>query len=182
MLRRQVLTFNLAENMKKYTFSLNNNTNNNFRTTTNYSKILDDLIHDDIMSKNYYLNNGNIWSSTNSSTKTTGDKYLDKMIGLGDNIKIKTIGLKDAKAFAEASNFLANYGKKTTKIPYEYGKVYELSDGTPIIFFDDSIQIGFDLYYFDDFKNTYFLNTITPNLKKTILSIYVDGLKISIVK
>ena len=96
------------------------------------------------MEKNYYLTNGNY--------KTTGDKYLDKMIGLNENTIIINNGLKDADAFAKASKFLANYGKSSkTTIPYEYGKVYELADGTPIIFFDDSIQIGFDLYYFKDF-------------------------------
>lgn len=164
--------------MKTYTFSLNNTNNNEkFHTNkgTNYSKILDDLIHADIMEKNYYLTNGNY--------KTTGDKYLDKMIGLNENTIIINNGLKDADAFAKASKFLANYGKSSkTTIPYEYGKVYELADGTPIIFFDDSIQIGFDLYYFKDFGNINYLNTIKPSLKETIVSIYINGLKISIIK
>ena len=164
--------------MKTYTFSLGNTNikNNSFRNNgTNYSKILDDLIHADIMEKNYYLHNGNY--------KTTGDKYLDKMIGLNENKIIIGNGLKDADAFAKASKFLANYGKNSkTTIPYEYGKVYELADGTPIIFFDDSIQIGFDLYYFKDFGDKYYLNTIKPSLKETIISIYTNGLKISIIK
>lgn len=159
--------------MKTYTFNIDNNTINNstFRSNNNYSKMLDDLIHADIMDKNYYLNN---------DYKTTGDIHLDKIIG----INTSSNGLKDADAFTKATNFLANYGNKNIKFeaPYEYGKIYKLSDGTPIIFFDDSIQIGFDLYYFDDFKKKNFLNTITSNLKKTIISIYTNGLKISIIK
>jgi len=166
--------------MKTYTFNLDNNTsfkNNTFHTWKDYSKDLDNLIHADIMEKNYYLNSDN---------STTGDIYLDKMIGINnDGIIIGSTGLKDADAFAKAADFLANYSKpKSLKIslPYEYGKTYKLSDGTPIIFFDDSIQIGFDLYYFDDFKKKNFLSNLTAGLKKTIISIYTNGLKISIIK
>ena len=158
--------------MKTYTFNLDNNSKNNtFQINTDYSKMLDDLIHADIMEKNYYLN-----------PKTTGDIYLDKMIGINEN-KIGGTGLKDADAFAKATEFLANYGNsKTYKFPYEYGKTYKLKDGTPIIFFDDSIQIGFDLYYFEDFKKPTFLNNINSSLKNTIISIYTNGLKITIIK
>lgn len=158
--------------MKTYTFNIDNNTINNskFHTGNNYSKMLDDLIHADIMEKNYYLNN----------SKTTGDIHLDKIIG----INTSSNGLKDADAFTKATNFLANYGKKNISFetPYEYGKVYKLEDGTPIIFFDDSIQIGFDLYYFKDFNKPIFVNNINAGLKKTIISIYTNGLKISIIK
>lgn len=158
--------------MKTYTFDINtNNFHNINNTSTNYSKILDDLIHADIIEKNYYLNS--------DYNKSTGDIYLDKMIGI-NNDNIISFGLKDADAFTKAANFLANYN--TNKKKYEYGKTYTLTDGTPIIFFDDSIQIGFDLYYFKDFKKPIFLNTLTPKIKKTIIKIYIDGLNISIIK
>lgn len=160
--------------MKTYTFNLNNTNKNTFHSA-NYSKILDDLIHADIMEKNYYLNN--------DYNKSTGDIYFDNMIGINSgDIKISNNGLKDADAFTKAANFLANYGNNNYKFPYEYGKTYTLNDGTPIIFFDDSIQIGFDLYYFKDFKKINFLNSITPKIKKNIISIYTNGLKISIIK
>lgn len=162
--------------MKTYTFTINNNTKSNNNKGTNYSKILDNLIHASIAEKNPYLFN---------STTTSGDIYLDKMIDSDNNTKFTFIGLKDADAFTKAANFLASYGTKNAPNhtnSYEYGKTYYLNDGTPIIFFDDSIQIGFDLYYFDDFKKPFFLNGLTPTTKKTIIDIYTNGLKISIIK
>lgn len=160
--------------MKKYTFELNTNKNSYANSkSTDYSKILDDLIHADIMEKNYYLNNPK-WG-------TTGDIYLDKMIGINENNS--SIGLKDANAFTKAITFLSNYNKKDNKtIPYIYGKTYTLSDGTPIIFFDDSVQIGFDLYYFKDFNKPTFISGLSNTIKNTIIDIYVNGLKISIIK
>ena len=164
----------------KYTFKLSenkntSNNNNNFKSGEYYSKILDNLIYADIIDKNPYL-------FETTSNKTTGDIYLDKMIGLDKKNTIKiSSSLKDAIDFADAANFLANYNKiKTIKLPYEYGKTYELADGTPIIFFDDSIQIGFDLYYFNDFSKPSFIEALTPSLKKTIATIYINGLKITI--
>lgn len=149
--------------MKIYKFTENNNTGNTFYTnnkSTNYSKMLDDLIYADIMDKNYYLN----------TYKTTGDKYLDKMIGLNT-------GLEDT--FTNAITYIKSL--KTKKPTITYGKTYYFN-GTPIIFFEDSIQIGFKLYYYDDFDNYDFLSAITPELKKTIITIYIDGLKITIKK
>ena len=84
--------------MKKYTFELNTNKNSYANSkSTDYSKILDDLIHADIMEKNYYLNN--------SKWNTTGDIYLDKMIGINENNS--SIGLKDADAL-DRSRFVGN--------------------------------------------------------------------------
>lgn len=163
--------------MKTYTFTINNNNNkSNNSKGTNYSEILDNLIHASIAKKNPYLFD---------NPTTSGDIYLDKMIDSDNNTKFTFIGLKDADAFTKAANFLASYGTKNTPIyknSYEYGKTYYLNDDTPIIFFDDSIQIGFDLYYFDDFKKPIFLNSLTPTTKKTIIDIYTNGLKISIIK
>lgn len=154
--------------MKTYKFKNINNTESTFHNTSsiNYSKILDDLIYADIMEKNYYLD------ENPTTIKTTGDKYLDKMIGIGNT------GLKDN--FTSAITYIKSF--KTKKPAFEYGKIYKLHDGTPIIFFEDSIQIGFKLYYYNDFDNYDFLSTITPELKKTIITIYIDGLKITIKK
>lgn len=168
--------------MNKYTFKLsetnksNNTISNNNYDKNYYSKVLDNLIHADIIEKNPYL------VDYGYSSDTTGDVYLDKIIGLDKKNTIKINGyLKDATDFANAANFLANYNKtKAIKLPYEYGKTYTLTDGTPIIFFDDSIQIGFDLYYYNDFNKPFFLENLTPSIKKTICTIYVNGLKITI--
>ena len=152
--------------MKTYTFDINNKkTNNNSFLTNigiNYSKVLDDLIAADIEDKNYYL------------------KSYSKKDDIIDNI-IYSSATSNTTDFAKAAKFLANY-KKSKKHPYKLNTVYYLSDGTPIMFFEDSIQIGFDLYYFDDFDKDIFLGKLTPSMKETIITIYTDGLKISIIK
>ena len=53
--------------------------------------------------------------------------------------------------------------------------MYTLSDGTPIVFYDDEIQIGFDTYKYNDFLNFSFLDGITDNTKKIIINIYTTG-------
>ena len=53
--------------------------------------------------------------------------------------------------------------------------MYTLSDGTPIVFYDDEIQIGFDTYKYSDFSDLSFLNGITDNTKKIIINIYTTG-------
>ena len=53
--------------------------------------------------------------------------------------------------------------------------MYTLSDGTPIIFYDDEIQIGFDTYKYSNFNNISFLNSLTPKTKNTIINIYIKG-------
>lgn len=154
--------------MKKYTFTKTFDTNKSNNTiyasgsNTNYSKILDNLIATDIIDKNPYL----ITSSKKSSS------YIPITIG---NNSIDT-------AYIDAIKFLKNYGKKRNTFPYIIGETYELEDGTPIIFFEDSIQIGFDLYYFKDFSNPLFIKNISTPLKKKIAEIYTGGLKISIYK
>lgn len=156
--------------MKKYTFTKisNNNSSNigiNSGSNTNYSKILDDLIAADIIDKNPYLTSYGYTSPKNYYFTDTIGKISD-----------------DDIAYIDAIKFFKNYGKKTTRHPYIIGKTYELEDGTPIIFFEDSIQIGFDLYYFDDFSKPLFLKNISTSLKKKIAEIYISGLKISIYK
>lgn len=145
--------------MKNYIFDFDksNNTSTsifNFRAEKpDYSKMLDDLIIADVMDKNYYLN------TTNTTSKTTT--------------------IDDVATFIDAKNFLANYGKNNT--PYVYGTTYYIGD-TPVIFFEDSIQIGFDLYFYNDFSKKSFFNLLPKKIKKTIIDIYVNGLKISIIQ
>lgn len=152
--------------MKTYTFDINNKKTSNYsflnNSGINYSKVLDDLIAADVMDKNYYLKSYN-----------DGDDIIDNII--------YSSSTSNNSKFAKAANFLANY-KKSKKHPYKLNTVYYLSDGTPIMFFEDSIQIGFDLYYFDDFNKDIFLGKLTPSFKETIITIYMDGLKISIMK
>lgn len=162
--------------MKKYTFKLNNNTANGNTTkfynpfctkSTDYSKILDDLILDDIIEKNSWL-----------GAKKKEDSLIDGLIDSSN--KYTTASTFDTD-FYKAANFLANYGK-TTFIPFKKDKTYELSDGTIITITDDYIHINEKMYFFNLLNDYSFLASLTPKEKKTICTIYTDGLKITIKK
>lgn len=142
---------------KTYKFYTGNNKNNNIinNGSTNYSSILDDIIVSDVIKKNSYLFN-------------SYNDYLDNLL--------TSKPLKDDNLeFIKAAKFLANYKKNYYKLPkkYIYGKMYTLSDGTPIVFYDDEIQIGFDTYKYTDFDDTIFINTLKPKTKKIIINIYL---------
>lgn len=147
--------------MKKYTFNTNSSKSNNSIFTPSepdYSKILDDLILTDIKEKNSYLFDYN-----------TDDNYYGADIIIG--------GTKKAYDFTKAATYLANILNKKKII---IGKTYKLIDGTPIIFYDDEIQIGFDIFKYSDFYDYNFLNAIKPKTKKIIIDIYLNSNKIDI--
>ena len=154
--------------MTKYTFSLkdNNKINNTFcgNTSTNYSKILDDLINADIKEKNPWL-----FTSTSSTPKT-------------ETIKIKING-NTANTFkmTDVYDFFNGY-KFTNNCPFIKDKIYYLADGTPFYLTDDYITIGFNTYYFYEFGTPTFISGLSKDFKKTIATIYIDGLKITIKK
>ena len=146
-----------------FTFSKkNNNTNNSFRfnnSSSNYSKIIDNGILADLIKKNSYL------------FKTTQKKNEDADFFLAN------LGKTYSDDILKAANFLANYKKyyKKYTLPYTLGKMYTLTDGTPIVFYDDEIQIGFDIYKYADFSDTFFLSNLTPKKKQIIIDIYTTG-------
>ena len=152
--------------MKTYTFNTKecNNTssfiNSFFRTPTDFSAILDDIIADDIVKKNSYLFgapiNVNIINSNNNSF--------------------------DPKEFAKAVEFLANYNKpkNNKKLNIIIGETYFLMDGTPIIFYDDEIQIGFDTFKYSDFALSSLIENLKPSTKKIIIDIYTKTNTINI--
>lgn len=141
-----------------YNFGKKINNNGIFHTSSkpNYSKIIDNVIAADIIKKNSYL-----------FGKAT-DAYLDDLL-------ITAKPTKDAK-LENAINLLANYNKLKTKktytIPFKLNTTYTLSDGTPVIFYDDEIQIGFDVFKYADFSDLAFINALTPKKKKIIIDIY----------
>ena len=145
-----------------YTFGKKNNNNNFFHTSSkpNYSKILDDIIITDIIDKNSYLFKNNIKND-----------YLDDLI-----LNAKPTKYNDTLLDA-AIKFLANYktySKKYT-LPYIIGKCYTLSDGTPIVFYENNIQIGYDFFDYDDFNDLSFFDSLTKKNKKIIIDIYLKG-------
>lgn len=142
--------------MKTYTFTAGNidNSNKNFIDSiigkskrTDYSKILDNIIYNDVIKKSPYL------FTKNTCTSLTGD--------LGD--------------FFKAASFLANYKEPKKKCNFIIGHTYYLPDNTPIIFYDDEIQIGFDVFKYSDFASFDFINEIDPKTKKTIIDIYTNA-------
>lgn len=156
--------------MKHMYFSIKNNKTITTPSydNTDYSTILDNIIASNIKKTNAYLNN---LSSYESITKSLNEMDADKK-----STNILCGCLLKSDAFTKASNFLANYGKKkNAKLPFIFGKIYKLTDGTPIIFYDDEIQIGFDLYSYSSFGDTLFLKSLTPATKKTIINIYTAG-------
>ena len=149
------------------TFDIKNGNTNKIKFfnngSTNYSKILDDIILTNIIKKNDYL-----------FKKNSGADIFDSLIGNKPIIINNSSILKADNDFIKAANFLANYKKKTI-IPFTYGKTYTLSDGTPIIFYDDEIQIGFDTFKYSDFSDFSFINGLTNATKKIIINIYTTG-------
>lgn len=149
---------------KTFSFtSKKNNFDNTFFLNTSKSKnpkILNDLILADIIKKNDYLFGGNNYSY----------EIDEKPIILGSKLKY-------SDEFAKAADFLANYKtykKKYIDLPYELNKMYTLSDGTRIVFYDDEIQIGSLFYKYSDFSNLNFLNTISEPVKKIIINININ--------
>ena len=144
--------------MKTTVFTINNNNNNN----ANYSKILDNIILDTMMKNNSYLFN----------TKKEDD-LIDAMFDELDHTYIYK-PLKGDTLFAKACDILANYGKKkNTMKGIKLGKIYRLENGLPIIFYNDEIQIGTDIYSYSDFSDYDFISSLSPEIKKTIININI---------
>ena len=150
--------------MKTYTFtsSIINNSKKNFideiigkSKYTNYSKTIDDIIFSDVMKKNPYLFTDTDLYITRDSKETSYD-------------------------FLKAAKFLANYKKPENKLNIIIGHTYYLSNNTPIIFYDDEIQIGFDIFKYSDFAMSSFLENIKPSTKKIIIDIYTNSNTINI--
>jgi hypothetical protein len=68
--------------------------------------------------------------------------------------------------FAKAARFLSTYTPGDKK--------YILTDGTPIGFFEDEIQIGYDLIPLYKFSSPKYYNLFTPEKKKLIINIYIS--------
>lgn len=140
-------------------------TDNNIKNTNNgniYSQILDDIILSTVKKNNSYLFN----------TKKEDD-LIDAMFNELNHTYIYK-PLKGDTLFAKACDILANYGKKkNTMKGIKLGKIYRLKNGLPIIFYNDEIQIGTDIYSYSDFSDYDFISSLSPEVKKTIISINI---------
>lgn len=170
--------------MTKYTFSLNdiNKTSNTCpfynkcNNSINYSKVLDDLIAADIKEKNP-------WLYSTSSSYNTGNTIKIKINSANDTNDLENAFLfgdkyKTTYTFDDAYDFFINLA---TKCPFEKYKEYKLSNGDIIEITDDYIHINEKMYFFNLMNNAFFYN-LSKKMKKTIATIYVDGLKITIKK
>jgi len=139
-----------------------NNTTKNINNGNIYSKMLDDIILDTVKKNNDYL------------FKLKKDKDADLIDAMFDSIDHTYIckSLKDGDVFTKACKILADYNKKKAK-NIILGKIYRFSNGTPIIFYDDEIQIGTDIYSYTDFGNFDFISSLTPEKKKIIIDINI---------
>lgn len=152
--------------MKKTTFIINKKNTNNFRTndskSTNYSKMLDNLIAANIIKTNPYL-----------TTYNSDDTEIDNIINASKNL-IDGCSLMDT-TFKNAAKYLADYNKNkhTIKSKFIFGKTYKLSNGMNITFYDDEIQIGTNLYSYSDFGDIIFLKKLPSNIQKTIININI---------
>jgi hypothetical protein len=170
--------------MTKYTFNLKNNSNNTSNTcpffnkcnkSTDYSKILDDLINADIKEKNP-------WLYTTSSSYAPGNT-IKINYNINDNDDIITTACKTLEyndALNKAFKFFANYNIGTC--PFKTNTLYKIGDDIKFMILIDGILINDKMFFFDDFNDYSFLNLLTKKEKKTIATIYTNGLKITIKK
>lgn len=143
--------------MKKYTFkpiTFNNTfrTNNINTETENWSEILDNIIATNIKDNNKYLFTRKRNAIDYAIEKAFGSYHIDD-------------------DFKKASDFLANYEPSCNK--FKYNTLYKIN-GTSIIFYDDEIQIGSNLYRYSDFNDFNWLNSLTSETKKIIINIYTN--------
>lgn len=148
--------------MTTFDIKFNNSTANTTNNGNIYSKMLDNIILDTVMKNNSCL------------YKTKKEKEADLIDAMFADIDHTYIGesLKSDDLFTKACKILAGYNKKKAK-GVTLGKIYRLSDGTAIIFYDDEIQIGTDLYSYSDFNNFDFISGLTPEKKKIIIEINI---------
>lgn len=175
--------------MTKYTFNLNSNKNNNSncpfynkcKKSTDYSKMLDDFILADLKEKNPWL------YGNSSKTITNTCPFIDNTDTIKIKINTSTIGNDLESAFlfggktynlSDAYKFLANLGNTC---PFKKNTTYKLSNGSIMEITDDYIHIDEKMYFFNLMDDTFFFN-LNNDLKKTIATIYIDGLKITIKK
>ena len=159
--------------MKTTTFYINksNNKSNNFHSTnglTDYSAILDAIITSNVKAKNPYLFGEDYsWNGFNYTTKKkpiTIDITLKKNSCSGCPLK----GICNSytiDTFTDAIKFLSHYEKDD----YDF----KLDDGTPVKFFGNTIQIGYDLYYVKNNDYSSIFDIIDEPKKKSIIDIYI---------
>lgn len=163
--------------MTKNTFTIKNNNNtatfcNPCYKCTDYSALLDNLIAADIADKNP-------WLYGNSKKIDICTSYPKIKINIKKNPSedIFAWGNKNY-SYNTAFNFLANINNSGI---FEKGIKYKLSTGDYITITDDYIHINDQIFFFNLMDDAFFYN-LNDSMKKTIATIYIAGLKITIKK
>ena len=112
---------------------------------------------------------------TDNNIKNTNNGNIYSQIL--DDIILSTVKKNNSQGdtlFAKACDILANYGKKKSIMKgIKLGKIYRLENGLPVIFYNDEIQIGTDIYSYSDFSDYNFISSLSPEIKKTIININI---------
>uniref|UniRef100_A0AAU8B7Y3 Uncharacterized protein n=1 Tax=Dulem virus 42 TaxID=3145760 RepID=A0AAU8B7Y3_9CAUD len=141
-----------------YTYNIKKN-NNKKNPSNNTSKAIDDFIISNLKNTAPYI-------FGKKKEKTINIDITPKRTTRTINIDITRTPKKTAKpTFAEflnAFNHLMNIHEEDT---YDF----LLSDGTPVKFYGDEVQIGLDLYSIDGL-----FNTLSDDRKKDIIDIYIN--------
>lgn len=149
--------------MKHYTIKINNNSNNGSFFNNNASKSLDDLILSNMIKMNPYLDKKN--DSTLDAMFKDAGLFTDDHIIIPNRNNSSLLKDNFDTEFIKAANFLSRYTPK---------KKYTLYDGTPIEFFEDEIQIGYDLIPLYKLNTPKYYSTFTPEIKNTIINIFIS--------
>lgn len=159
--------------MKKYTFTLNNNPSTYtcpFYKSTDYSKVLDDLIAADIKKNNPWLYNDNYTPTKKIKIK------INTTPTISEDLEKTFIFGKKYNDYSKACKFLSNFSKFS---PFKKNKTYKLSSGDYIEITDDYIHINDEMFFFNLMDDTFFYN-LDDKMKDIICVIYTDGAKITI--
>lgn len=173
---------NKAEIMKNNTYFINSNksntissNNNSGSTTTSYSKDLTDLIFSNIKKKNPYFFDDDYKKPNNiiiiKKKKNDEDDFLKAAIK--DAKKKKYIILNDNKKtiigdiidYHKIIDTITNYKNN--------GPSFYLGD-IPITFFEDEIQIGYDIFAYDDLLNEDYFFSLPEEKKNILLEITIE--------
>ena len=171
--------------MKKYTFKIKNNPStfncpfyDKCNKSTDYSKILDDLINADIAEKNPWLfgNNDNTTTTSGNIKITLKNKPTNNLLG-----EIHAI-LNKKDEYDDYINYINTFDIFNLCNMYIPKKLYKTTNGDSFMILDDAILINGKMFFFDDLNNNTFIDSLNSFTKKTIATIYVAGLKITIKK
>lgn len=174
---------NKAEIMKNNTYFINSNksntissNNNSGSTTTSYSKDLTDLIFSNIKKKNPYF-------FADDDKKTNNNIIIIKKKKNDEDDFLKA-AIKDAK---KKKYIILNDNKKTIIGDIiDYHKIIDSiishkNDGPsfyigdiPITFFEDEIQIGYDIFAYDDLLNEDYFFSLPEDKKDILLEITIE--------